>query len=146
MIPKEAIEAFYSKAEVQQTGTILNMEAALTAAFAAMSKPVAWVSQNTLSILADGHEGAFKEAISNKPFSRFSVPLYAAPQPAAVKVNIETAVNDDALTKKIADFLLERDQQTSQDERDEGEREASAFFISQMVRRRILSALEGGGE
>ena len=45
-ITKEAIEAFYSKAEVTRHGTILHLEAALTAAYAAMPagvvKPLEW--------------------------------------------------------------------------------------------------------
>jgi len=52
------------------------------------------------------------------------------------------ALNDDALTKRAADFLLERDQQTTQDERDEGEREASAFIILQMGAAAIRAAME----
>ena len=45
----------------------------------------------------------------------------------------------DALTKQVADFLLERDQQTTQDERDDAERTTSAFLISEMVRRAMES-------
>lgn len=48
----------------------------------------------------------------------------------------------DDLTKEAADFLLERDQQTTQDERCEGEREASAFIILQMAASAIRKALE----
>lgn len=48
----------------------------------------------------------------------------------------------DDLTKEASDFLLERDQQTTQDERDDGEREASAFIILQMGAAAIRAAME----
>lgn len=52
------------------------------------------------------------------------------------------ALSDDALAKRAADFLLERDQQTTQDERDDGERETSAFIILQMGAAAIRAAME----
>lgn len=53
-------------------------------------------------------------------------------------------LNADYLTKEAADFLLERDQQTTQEERCEGEREASAFIILQMAASAIRKAKENG--
>jgi hypothetical protein len=47
---------------------------------------------------------------------------------------------DEALITQISDFLCERDEQTSQAERDEGEREASAWAIMEMARRAALAA------
>lgn len=62
-------------------------------------------------------------------------------QTLPVRVEAGDIVNDEKLTLEVSAFLLERDQQTTQDERDEAERETSAFMISQMVARHIRSAL-----
>lgn len=51
--------------------------------------------------------------------------------------------NDEELATAIADFLLERDQQTLQDERDEDERHTSAFMIAQIVGRHIRAQMKG---
>lgn len=61
-------------------------------------------------------------------------------QTLPVRVALDDIVNDEKLTLEVSAFLLERDQQTTQDERDEAERETSAFMISQMVARHIRSA------
>lgn len=66
-----------------------------------------------------------------------------APAPLPPPCSSADPFNDEELTTAIADFLLERDQQTLQDERDEEERHTSGFMIAQIVARHIRS--NGGG-
>ncbi|SON54284.1 hypothetical protein HDIA_0743 [Hartmannibacter diazotrophicus] len=47
--------------------------------------------------------------------------------------------NTSGLLDRIGDFLRERDEQTTQDERDAGERITTAFYIIQIVRSTINS-------
>lgn len=84
MIPKEAIEAAlneWSRPNDRHEPHEI-MEAALTAAFAAMSEPVAW-----------GHPGDFASGyigdtvtvtLEDREWGEWNFPLYAAPQPAAL--------------------------------------------------------------
>jgi len=56
----------------------------LTASMSArpVQEPVAWVSENTIALLGSMSKGASNVQISNTPFKRWTVPLYASPQPA----------------------------------------------------------------
>ncbi|MEN3145742.1 hypothetical protein ABCW43_00345 [Neorhizobium sp. IRAMC:178] len=58
-----------------------------------------------------------------------------------IREALDYACNNEGTSSLISEFLLVRDQQTSQDERDEGERETSAFYIAQMVRRDAMKAI-----
>lgn len=60
---------------------------------------------------------------------------------AKIREALEYACNNEGTSSLISEFLLVRDQQTTQDERDEGERETSAFYIAQMVRRDSMKAV-----
>lgn len=95
MIPKEAIEAAlneWSRPNDRREPHEI-MEAALTAAFAAMSEPVAWgawsnfeqrvIAATTDKIKADAYDGRGDIDI---------FPLYAVPQPAAENDRLRAAI------------------------------------------------------
>lgn len=69
--------------------------------------------------------------------------MTATPEQVIAKIReaLEYACNNEGTSSLISEFLLVRDQQTTQDERDEGERETSAFYIAQMVRRDSMKAV-----
>lgn len=92
MIPKEAIEAackellahgeFGTSSEANHRNAEIAAQAALTAAFAAMSEPVGYIDENGARKLGLGSP----TGIYAQPDEYAVIPLYAAPQPAAVKV------------------------------------------------------------
>jgi len=62
--------------------TYMMMEIDAATADRPVQEPVAWVSENTIALLGSMSKGASNVQISNTPFKRWTVPLYAAPQPA----------------------------------------------------------------
>lgn len=86
MIPKEAIEAAESALYDALTDydyimlPAHAMEKALTAAFAAMSEPVAWGHEDDF---ASGYIGdTVTVTLEDREWGEWNIPLYAAPQPA----------------------------------------------------------------
>ncbi len=157
MIPKEAIEAAFRARnpswshwlEDSRTMEREKMSAALTAAFAAMSEPVAWGHPDDF---ASGFiDDTATVTLADREWGEWNFPLYAAPQPASVNKTptvwtVEfTSPEDDEDTSSFA--FADKDEFTKFVSSMRG-RVTSIFERDCITAEDALSrvTLEGGGE